>query len=77
MVCSSRWRRRHVSPTLRIALTTGFMGGLTTYSAFNYETLRLIESRAYGTALASFVATTLLCALAGLLGVLVARRFAG
>ena len=65
----------HVSPTLRVALTTGFMGGLTTYSAFNYETLRLIESKSYGIALASFAATTLLCLSAGILGALVARRF--
>src|ERR1043165_4501589 len=37
-------------PTLRFALTTGFMGGLTTYSAFNYETSRFVEERAIGTA---------------------------
>ncbi len=67
----------HVSPTLRVALTTGFMGGLTTYSAFNYETLKLIESKSYGSALASFAATTLLCLLAGVLGVFAARRFVG
>ena len=67
----------HVSPTLRVALTTGFMGGLTTYSAFNYETLKLIESKTYGLALASFAVTTLLCLLAGLLGAFAARRFAG
>lgn len=67
----------HVSPTLRVALTTGFMGGLTTYSAFNYETLKLFEAKAYGVALASFAATTIACLLAGVLGALVARRFVG
>src|SRR5574342_305604 len=30
-----------VSPSLRIFLTTGVLGGLTTYSTFNYETLSL------------------------------------
>ena len=30
-------------PTLRAAVTIGFLGGLTTYSSFNYETTRLIE----------------------------------
>ena len=29
-----------LSPTLRLALTTGVMGGFTTYSTFNYETIR-------------------------------------
>ena len=29
------------SPTLRLALVTGVLGGFTTYSAFNHETLRL------------------------------------
>src|SRR5918911_5702157 len=31
------------SPTLRSAITIGFIGGLTTYSSFNYETNRLLE----------------------------------
>jgi fluoride exporter len=33
------------SPTLRAAITIGFIGGLTTYSSFNYETIRLLESK--------------------------------
>lgn len=64
-----------ISPTLRVALTTGFMGGLTTYSAFNYETLKLVDSKAYGMALVSFGATTVLCLFAGVLGAIAARRF--
>jgi fluoride exporter len=30
-------------PNLRLALTTGFMGGLTTYSSFGYETAKLAQ----------------------------------
>ena len=38
------------SPSFRSAITIGFIGGLTTYSSFNYETSRLLEEGATGTA---------------------------
>ena len=39
-----------LSPTLRLALTTGVMGGFTTYSTFNYETMRYVQDGAWGLA---------------------------
>ena len=60
-------------PNLRLALTTGFLGGLTTYSSFNHESLAMVLD---GNALRGFlyVALTLLgCAAAGLLGLVTAR----
>ena len=33
-----------LSPTLRLALTLGLLGGVTTYSSFNQETIRFIET---------------------------------
>ena len=63
-----------VSPTLRITLTTGFMGGLTTYSSFNYETTKLfITDGAAGTAALNIGVTTLGCFVMGLAGIALAR----
>jgi CrcB protein len=61
------------SGTVRAVLTIGFVGGLTTYSSFNYDTLRLIEEGAPATALANVMATLFGCALAGWLGLVMAR----
>ena len=66
-----------VSPTLRITLTTGFMGGLTTYSAFNYETTRLLQERAWASAITNVGVTLLGCFVAGLLGIAAARKIIG
>lgn len=60
-------------PTLRLALTTGFMGGLTTYSSFSYETTRLAQSGARGAAIANFGVTTAACFAAVMLGIATAR----
>ncbi len=66
-----------ISPTARLTLTTGFMGGLTTYSSFNLETTQLLQSRAWAAAALNLGATLLGCFLAGLLGLAAARRLFG
>jgi fluoride exporter len=66
-----------ISPTLRMTLTTGFMGGFTTYSSFNYETTNLLRERAWATGLLNVGVTLVGCFVAGLLGLAVARRIAG
>ena len=66
-------RSAAMSLEVRLLLTTGFMGGFTTYSTFNYETLKLLQDGRMGAA-ALNVGLTLLGALAGaLLGVWAAR----
>jgi CrcB protein len=65
------------SPDLRVVLTTGFMGGLTTYSAFNFETTTLWLTGARRAALLNFGLTTVGCVCAGMLGLLLARRLFG
>jgi fluoride exporter len=60
----------------RLFVTTGVLGGFTTYSSFNHETLRLAESGAVPLA-AFYAGVTLLgCLGAGLLGLYLARSLA-
>ena len=66
-----------ISPTLRLVLTTGFLGGLTTYSSFNYETLWLFQQRAWSAAGLYLAATLFGCLLAGLLGLAAGRALVG
>jgi len=61
---------------LRLFLATGVMGGFTTYSSFNYETLALVQSRGYALAGLNVAATLLGCALAGVLGLAAGRALA-
>jgi CrcB protein len=68
---------RAVSPTLRLVLTTGFLGGFTTYSSFNYETVKLAQDGAFSIA-ALYVAVMLLgCLVAGFAGFWVGRLVVG
>lgn len=46
-----------LSPTLLLALTTGVMGGFTTYSSFNFEVFRLLQEGHARTAAAYVLAT--------------------
>lgn len=56
------------SPTLRLMLTTGVMGGFTTYSTFSYETVRYLQDGAWWLAAANVLATVVVCFAATFLG---------
>ncbi|HLH29179.1 MAG TPA: fluoride efflux transporter CrcB [Acidimicrobiales bacterium] len=60
-------------PTLRIALTVGFVGAYTTFSTFAYESLRQLQDGALGMALANVGASVVLGVAAAWLGVVVGR----
>jgi fluoride exporter len=57
-----------ISPTTRLALTTGVMGGFTTYSTFSYETMKYLQDGAWGIAVANVLITVFGCLTACLLG---------
>ena len=59
--------------TTRLAMTVGFLGGFTTYSSFNHETMRLAGNGALGSASLNVLLTLVGGLAAGLLGILVAR----
>jgi CrcB protein len=65
------------SPTLRAAIAIGFIGGLTTYSSFNYETTRLLEEGSPAAAALNAMLTVVGAFGAGWLGMLSARQLLG
>lgn len=56
---------------------TGFCGALTTYSTFSYETLRLVEQRAYFYAVVNIVVSVVAGLGAALVGYAVVHSFVG
>ncbi|TMQ07391.1 MAG: fluoride efflux transporter CrcB [Deltaproteobacteria bacterium] len=68
--------RKDLPTNLQLALTTGFMGGFTTYSAFNFETTRLVLDGHTVRAVVNVAVTLVGGITAGLLGLWLARRIA-
>lgn len=66
-----------LSPTLRLTLTTGVMGGFTTYSTFNYETLQYLQQNDWLMGFLNLSVTVIACLAAGSLGLVAGRMLAG
>ena len=60
-------------PTLRLSLTAGLMGGFTTYSTFNQETIGFLHKGEWLLAATNVLLTLVVCLLAGVAGMALGR----
>lgn len=63
--------------TVKGAVAIGFLGGLTTYSSFNFETMALAQQGAMSTAAVNLAVTVLGGFACGTLGLVAGQRLAG
>ena len=66
-----------ISTPARIVLCTGVLGGFTTYSSFNFETMRLWQAGSLGLGFLNLGLTVVGCLVAGALGLLTGRLIGG
>ncbi len=64
-----------ISPTVRVALLTGVLGGYTTFSSFSFETFSLIRDGEMWLALVNALGSVLLGLVAVWMGVRLAQLF--
>jgi CrcB protein len=62
-----------IPPSIRVGLTVGFLGGLTTFSTFSYETFRLLEEGDFIIATANVLFSVVTCLMFTWLGIIAAR----
>jgi CrcB protein len=77
LVCQLALSSTMISSSMRVTLASGFIGGLTTYSSFNYETTELLRERAWATGFMNVGVTLAACFVAGLLGLTLGRGLTG
>ena len=62
-----------IPDTLRLGLTVGFLGGLTTFSTFSYETFSLLEDGQFMVAFVNVLASVAVCLLFTWFGIITVR----
>jgi fluoride exporter len=66
--------RMVISPDWRVAITVGLFGGYTTFSAFGWETAKMLENSAWLTATAYVAASVVIGLLLSVAGIRVANH---
>src|SRR5688572_12577783 len=65
-----------IVPEVRLVLAAGLLGGFTTYSSFNQETIELARRGAYWLAFLNVTTTVVACLVAGAFGLAAGRLVA-
>jgi CrcB protein len=66
-----------MSATTRVTITVGFLGAFTTFSSFSYETVKLLESGEWSSAILNMGSNLGLGILATTFGILIGRAVLG
>jgi len=62
-----------MSPSMRLLIATGFCGGFTTFSAFAFENVKLLQNNEYGLFAGYVVLSVVVCIGGAVIGLLVSR----